>query len=137
MLKKLIRKIDNFLHKNEVTINLHGFNYVGENTETMFSLVDELFKDYPQYRKGSQKYKGYLKFPSSEFVSLISLHDEIINGINKATKDNNKDLMKILENGKDKKLVVSLKNKGEDSLHSNILILKYNGNNWERESYRN
>lgn len=136
MLKEIIRSIDNFLHKNEVTINLHGFNYIGENTETMFSLVDELFKEDDEYRKGKTPYRGYLKFPSSEMVSLISLHNEIIKRINNAAKDKNKDLIKILENGKDKKLVISLNNKGEDSLHSNILILKYNGNNWVRESYR-
>lgn len=137
MIKKILTKLLNNMNKNKIRINIHGFNYAGENTETMHSVVDELFSENPHYRKGETPYKGYLEFKNSYvWPSLIKEEFNLIEKLNNLDKEKNKELVQLLKTNEDKELVLSIKDLGVESMHGNIMILKFDGTKWYHDNYR-
>ena len=137
MIKKILTKLLNNMNKNRIRINIHGFNYAGENTTTMHSIVDELFSESTHYRKGEDSFKGYLEFKHSYvWPSLIKEEFNLIDKLNNLDKEKNEDLFNLLKSNEDKELVLSINDLGRESMHGNIMILKFDGTKWYHDNYR-
>lgn len=130
-LKKMIYSLNYFLHRNEYRISIHGFNNSGMNTETFFGIVYELYNGEDEYRETKDPYKSYLCLPHNiSFLDYVINSLKLLDNLNNVTEESHPELYRFLEDNKEKQMVVTLHQRGKESVHHRVLVLVYKKNQW-------